>query len=241
MNVWRGRWPTQAHANQRRVPIGEGLEEPTAPTKGFDHSNRAWRNDEEAVRVGLTGRALDQPCASWGSGLLTLGLNDRGLGLAYKDGHGSKVSHVLRVLGGSRGHFRQGPCCFDLQRSIRVVGGDAHERRQHARNADHLLRDLVVQRSGKARGSAGRGHFWAEISKKSNIHVSGHTHTHTPTQVVGYRKRPPPHTHTVRAYAPARSSKSHPRAPHPDPRLKPEPVFIASGGVKILTRDSSWD
>jgi len=36
---------------------------------------------------------------------------------------------------------------------------------------------------------------------------------------------------SVRAYAPTRSSKSHPRAPPPDPRLKPGPVFVASGGV----------
>jgi len=28
-----------------------------------------------------------------------------------------------------------------------------------------------------------------------------------------------------------RSSKPHPRAPNPDPRLKPGPVFVASGGV----------
>ena len=33
------------------------------------------------------------------------------------------------------------------------------------------------------------------------------------------------------AYAPARSSKPHPRAPPPDPRSKPGPVFVASGGV----------
>ena len=38
---------------------------------------------------------------------------------------------------------------------------------------------------------------------------------------------PPP----VRAYAPARSSKPHPWAPPPDPRLKSGPVFVASGGV----------
>ena len=51
------------------------------------------------------------------------------------------------------------------------------------------------------------------------------------------------HTHTgswlqemapsVRAYASTRSSKPHPRAPPPDPRLKPGPVFVASGGVII--------
>ena len=35
----------------------------------------------------------------------------------------------------------------------------------------------------------------------------------------------------VRAYAPTRSSTPHPRAPIPDPRLKPGPVFAASGVV----------
>ena len=45
--------------------------------------------------------------------------------------------------------------------------------------------------------------------------------------LVGYREMTP----SVRALAPARSSKSHPRAPPPDPRLKPGPVFVASGGV----------
>ena len=34
-----------------------------------------------------------------------------------------------------------------------------------------------------------------------------------------------------RACAPTRSSKPHPRAPPPDPRLKPGPVFVTSGGV----------
>ena len=32
-----------------------------------------------------------------------------------------------------------------------------------------------------------------------------------------------------RACAPTRSSKPHPRAPPPDPRLKPGPVFVTSG------------
>ena len=36
---------------------------------------------------------------------------------------------------------------------------------------------------------------------------------------------------SVRAYAPTRSSKPHLRAPPPGPRLKPGPVFVASGGV----------
>jgi len=40
-------------------------------------------------------------------------------------------------------------------------------------------------------------------------------------------------TPSVRTYAPTRSSEPHPRAPPPDPRLKPGPVFVASGGVKI--------
>ena len=60
----------QAHAPlaiQRCVPIEEGLDEPTAPTKGFERSKGAWRGDEETVTVGLTGCARDQPCASWGS------------------------------------------------------------------------------------------------------------------------------------------------------------------------------
>ena len=38
-------------------------------------------------------------------------------------------------------------------------------------------------------------------------------------------------TPPVRAYAPTRSSKPHPRAPPPDPRLKLGPVFVASGVV----------
>ena len=38
-------------------------------------------------------------------------------------------------------------------------------------------------------------------------------------------------TPSVRANAPTRSSKPHPRAPPPDPRLKLGPVFVASGGV----------
>jgi len=41
---------------------------------------------------------------------------------------------------------------------------------------------------------------------------------------------------SVRAYTPTRSSKPHPWAPPPDPRLKPGPVFVASGGVKIARR-----
>ena len=39
---------------------------------------------------------------------------------------------------------------------------------------------------------------------------------------------------SVRAYAPSRSSKSRPRAPPPDPRLKPGPLFVASRGVSTL-------
>jgi len=52
------------------------------------------------------------------------------------------------------------------------------------------------------------------------------------TEVLGYRKRPP----FVRAYAPTHFSKPHPRAPPPDPRLTPGPVFLDSGDV---TRNSS--
>jgi len=50
----------QAHAplaNQRRVPIGEGLDEPAAPKKSFKRSKSAWCDDEETVRVGFTGCA----------------------------------------------------------------------------------------------------------------------------------------------------------------------------------------
>ena len=36
----------------------------------------------------------------------------------------------------------------------------------------------------------------------------------------------------IQVLGPTRSSKPHPRAPPPDPRLKPRPVFVASGGVK---------
>ena len=45
--------------------------------------------------------------------------------------------------------------------------------------------------------------------------------------LASYRKCPP----SVRAYAPSRFSKPRPRAPPPDPLLKPGPVFVASGGV----------
>jgi len=58
----------------------------------------------------------------------------------------------------------------------------------------------------------------------------GRTHTHGHTEIVGNRKRPP----YVRAYAPARSSKPHPRASPPGPRLKPGPRvrrFRVPGGV----------
>jgi len=48
-----------------------------APTKGIESSKSAWRNDEENVRVGLTGRAPDQPRVSWGSRLPTSRSNDR--------------------------------------------------------------------------------------------------------------------------------------------------------------------
>ena len=56
---------TRAHADSRC--IGENLDEPAAPTKGFERSKSAWRDDEETVRVGLAGCAWDQPCASWSS------------------------------------------------------------------------------------------------------------------------------------------------------------------------------
>ena len=59
---------------------------------------------------------------------------------------------------------------------------------------------------------------------------SFYTWTRTHADSGGYRKLPKP----GRAYAPTRSSKAHPRAPPPDPRLKPGPVFVASGGVNIL-------
>ena len=53
------------------------------------------------------------------------------------------------------------------------------------------------------------------------------TATLVATDIVGYRKSTP----SVRAYASTHSSKPHPRAPPPDPRLNPRPVFVASGGV----------
>jgi len=58
-----------------------------------------------------------------------------------------------------------------------------------------------------------------------------HAHTHTRARARaradsgGHRKRPP----SVRAYAPARSSKSHPRAPPPDPRLNRRPCLSLPG------------
>jgi len=58
---------------------------------GFERSMGAWRDDEEAVRVGLTGCARDQPCASWGSRLPTSKLNDRRLGLTLVVQRSAKV------------------------------------------------------------------------------------------------------------------------------------------------------
>ena len=57
-----------------------------------------------------------------------------------------------------------------------------------------------------------------------------HTHRHTHRQTSWAIKMTP----SVRAYAPTRSSKPHPRAPPPDPRLKLGPVFVTSGGVRTL-------
>ena len=66
--------------------------------------------------------------------------------------------------------------------------------------------------------------------------LCGDTHTHRHR---GRQKMPP---HSVRAYAPTRSSMPHPRAPPPDPRLTPGPVFVVSGGVisKASARDD-WE
>jgi len=61
----------------------------------------------------------------------------------------------------------------------------------------------------------------------TNCHFSGDTHTEDRHR--GLKEL----TTSVRAYAPARYSKPQPRAPSPDPRLKPGPVFVASGGVTI--------
>ena len=75
------------------------------------------------------------------------------------------------------------------------------------------------------------GHFRVILNfKKTNCHYSGDRQTdrHTDRQKSLALGNDPP---SVRAYAPTRSSKSHPRAPPPDPRLKPGPVFVASGGV----------
>ena len=40
---------------------------PALPTKGFERPKSAWRDDEKAFRVGLTGCARDQLFPSWGS------------------------------------------------------------------------------------------------------------------------------------------------------------------------------
>ena len=69
--------------------------------------------------------------------------------------------------------------------------------------------------------------IWAGNTRKPSGRYSGHTQRERMTSSVGCSKRPP----FVRAYAPTRSSKSHPWAPPPDPPLKPGPVFVASGGV----------
>ena len=44
---------------------------PAAPTKDFELSKSAWRDDEETVRVGFGGCARDQPCAYWSWGSLS--------------------------------------------------------------------------------------------------------------------------------------------------------------------------
>jgi len=76
---------------------------PAAPTNGFERRSRsAWRDDEETVRVGLTGFSRNQPCASWGSSKLpTSRLNRRRLGLALvvqrsAKARGSAIFFALR-------------------------------------------------------------------------------------------------------------------------------------------------
>jgi len=64
---------------------------PAAPTKAFERSKSAWRNDKETVRVGLAGCAWDKPCASWDFRLPTLRLNGRGLGLSLVVQRSGKV------------------------------------------------------------------------------------------------------------------------------------------------------
>jgi len=75
---------------------------------------------------------------------------------------------------------------------------------------------------------------WAEkfVYKKTNCHFSGDTHTHTHRERERERER-------------ETSWAIGTRAPPPDPRLKPGPVFVASGvvikGMLIQTDStSSW-
>ena len=68
----------------------------------------------------------------------------------------------------------------------------------------------------------------SEVKKRRFFWAWKHMHTRRNSGV--YRKRLSPYAHMP----PARSSNSHPRAPPPNPRLKPGPVFVASGAVVNL-------
>jgi len=62
--------------------------------------------------------------------------------------------------------------------------------------------------------------------QKALEHARARMHTRTHVDSGGYNIRHP----YVCACAPTHSLKSHPRAPPPDPRLKPGPMSVASGG-----------
>jgi len=74
------------------------------------------------------------------------------------------------------------------------------------------------------------------VFEKTNCHFSGpivtlvatDRPTHRQTGIMGYRKFHP----LCSRICPYPFFEAHPRAPPPDPRLKPGPVFVASGGVK---------
>ena len=74
-----------------------------------------------------------------------------------------------------------------------------------------------------AKWHRGAGRCSSEPTSVSRRNTPARSHTHTRTQ--SYRKCPP----SVRAYAPILSSKSHPRAPPPDPRLNRGPCSSLPG------------
>ena len=107
-----------------------------------------------------------------------------------------------------------------------------------------LRRGMSDPQAGKAWRRASQTHLplgrgvdsATRLGKRATFHATHLRHqrlfcdtqTHTQTEILGYVIR----THPVRACTPTRSSKPHPRAPPPDPRLAPGPVFATSGGVK---------